>query len=56
MGLDELLGKGFTIANTTHYRVRINDEEFKDLTYMELGLYLVNTMDKITEIYIKTRD
>ena len=61
MDIKEILAKAFDIGNKTSFKVFFNQEQlnktnFKELTYTELGIYLVNNSDKIKCIDITLKD
>jgi len=54
MGIKEMLGKAFNLSTEWKFFVKIDDNEIKEMTYLELGLFLTSNVDKIEAIYIKT--
>jgi len=56
MDIKELLAKAFDIGNKTSFKVDFfNHTEFlesKEMTYTELGLFLIKNNDKIIMIHI----
>ena len=51
----DILGNAFNLANNLKYAVII-DNELKEMTYMELGLFITSNPNKIEKIEITLRD
>jgi len=51
MDITELLGNALKISTNLKYKVII-DNELKEMTYMELGLFLTTNSEKIDKIEI----
>lgn len=56
MELKDALGIAFTIGNASHYKVKIDANEAKDMTYIDLGLFLMNNVNRIEIIKIKIKE
>jgi len=56
MGLEELLGKAFNIGISSKFFVEIGSEEIREMTYVELGTFLITNINNIETIKIKMRD
>ena len=54
MDIQEILAKAFDIGNKTEYKIRIYENEVlyveSEMTYTELGMYLIANPDKIKRI------
>ena len=55
MDINELLGNALKISTDLKYSVII-DNELKEMTYMELGLFLTTNSIRIDKIEITMRD
>ena len=56
MDIKNLLGKAFQLSNEWKFFVKINNEEIKEMTYLEMGLFITSNVEKIELIHIKTSD
>ena len=55
MEFKDILGDAFNLANNLRYTVII-DNELKEMTYMELGLFITTNSKNIEKIVITLRD
>lgn len=51
-----MLGKAFTLSNEYKFFVQIDSGEIKEMTYLELGLFLTTSVEQIERIHVITRD
>jgi len=56
MEIKDVLGKAFNLSNEWRFLVQIGDEEAKELTYLQLGIFITSNTDNIEVIKIKLRD
>ena len=54
MNMNEILTNAFKLSTNLKYKVII-DNELKEMTYMELGLFLTTNSNKIDKIEITTK-
>jgi len=52
----KMLELAMGIARSVSYRVKIGSEELKEMTYLELGIFITTNADKIETIDISLRD
>ena len=55
MDITELLGNALKVSVNVNYKVVLGDE-IKEMTYLELGMFLVNNAKEIEKIKIIMRD
>ena len=55
LDMNEILGNAFNLANNLKYVVII-DNELKEMTYMELGLFITSNPNKIEKIEITLKE
>ena len=56
MGLKDMLEKAVKVSAGIKFFVQINDEEIREVSYIELGTYLVSNANDIEKVHIKMRD
>ena len=56
LDINEMLTKAMGIASSVKYFVRIGSEELKEMSYLELGIFITTKADEIETIDINLRD
>ena len=56
MGIKEMLEKAVQMGSVAKFQVQVNAEEIREVSYIELGTFLVTNVPNIERIYIKMRD
>lgn len=56
MDINEMLTKAMGIAQSVSYWVKIEGEELKEMTYLELGIFITTNADNIDEIKITLKE
>lgn len=56
MDINEMLTKAMGMASSVKYFVRIGSEELKEMSYLELGIFITTNVDNIETIEVNLRD
>jgi len=56
MDVKDVLGEAFNLSNAWMFLVQIDDEEPKEMSYLQLGIFLTSNRDGIDLVKIKTRE
>lgn len=56
MDINEMLTKAMGIASSVKYFVKIGPDELKEMSYLELGIFITTNADNIETIEINLRD
>lgn len=51
--MKEIIKQGLGIATSLKFMVQIHSEELKEMTYLELGMFLTSNSDNIELVFIK---
>lgn len=52
MDMEDILSKAFQMSNEWKFFVQINSQEIKELTYLELGIFLTTNSSNIEKVHI----
>ena len=55
MDITDILNKAFLLSNEWKFFVKINSKEIKEMTYLELGMFITSNVNQIELIHLKLK-